>query len=592
MKHFRFMIKYWHMITVILFSGLFASLLEGAGISLVFPILDAAQGFGKIGVPFPFNNVSALFSGMTIPTRLRVAALLLVAITGVKAGMLYLNNIFNCKLQIEVSKYFKMNCFEQLMKVGLGYFNKRKGADYQTVCDAYASNLATLVSMVGAATPKILNIIVLFSILMLLSWQMTLASILLMILASVALRFIYVRAEIAGKAFTEAIKRINRKLIDAILGMKVIRLFNRERDTIGQYENEINLYNTSLYKLTETRGSVQPVFEFTGMFILSIIIILASFVLFGPGLNGLGILVIFLIIFNRIISPVLSINQLRVAIAGDLPTCREVFRFLEAGDKQYLKNGARQFTGLKHGIEFKDVDFGYDPESSPVLKSVSFAVPKGAKAGIVGPSGAGKSTITELLLRFYDPQAGRIMVDGVDLREYDINSWRKHVGVVSQDVFLFNDTIRANIAYATPEASREDIESAAKKAHAHEFIVALPAGYDTIIGDRGVLLSGGQRQRMAIARAIIINPEILIFDEATSALDTESEKIVQEAIDEVGRGRTVITIAHRLSTVFDSDKIVVIEDGRIIEEGIHNNLVRLNGLYARLIRMQNLEVRV
>ncbi len=193
------------------------------------------------------------------------------------------------------------------------------------------------------------------------------------------------------------------------------------------------------------------------------------------------------------------------------------------------------------------------------------------------------------MLRFYDPQEGSILIDGIDLRDLDVYSWRRYIGVVSQDIFLFNDTVRANITFAKPDATQAEIEQAAKRAFAHEFIKELPYGYDTVIGEKGVLLSGGQRQRIAIARAVIVEPTILIFDEATSALDTESERYVQTAMDAIGKDKTVVTIAHRLSTVFGSDKIGVMDHGRIIEEGRHEELLRQNGLYTKLVKMQDLE---
>ena len=233
--------------------------------------------------------------------------------------------------------------------------------------------------------------------------------------------------------------------------------------------------------------------------------------------------------------------------------------------------------------------FGYNAGETIVLKNVSFRIPRGEKVGVAGASGAGKSTLSELLLRFYDPQEGQILVDGLDLKEFDIVSWRKKIGIVSQDVFLFNDSIRANISFGKPNASPDEIEEAARKAHAHEFIQEMPEGYDTLVGDRGVRLSGGQKQRIAIARAIILDPEILILDEATSALDTEAERIVQRALDDVASGRTVFTIAHRLSTIAHYDKILVMDSGQIVEQGRHEELLQKGGIYKRLVEMQDLK---
>jgi len=282
----------------------------------------------------------------------------------------------------------------------------------------------------------------------------------------------------------------------------------------------------------------------------------------------------------------MAFNQARVAVRGDLPSYREVYTFLDPKDKPYISNGTKRIKRLSSSIEFQEVNFKYSSRESAALSNVSFEVKQGQKVGIVGSSGGGKSTIVELLLRFYDPQAGRIIIDGADLKELNLYSWRGCVGVVTQDTFLFHDTVRSNIAYADPEASQADIEAAARQAYAHDFIRQLPQGYDTIVGDRGVLLSGGQKQRIAIARAVLASPDILIFDEATSALDTESEEVVQKALHEVGKGKTVITIAHRLSTVYDSDNIIVLDEGRVVSQGKHSELLAQDGIYKKLVQMQ------
>jgi subfamily B ATP-binding cassette protein MsbA len=243
------------------------------------------------------------------------------------------------------------------------------------------------------------------------------------------------------------------------------------------------------------------------------------------------------------------------------------------------------FSGEHETIRFEHVTFGYDPRE-PVLEDVDFEVKRGEVVALVGPSGAGKSTLVDLLARFYDPTAGRILIDDVDLRRFSSRSLRSQLGIVTQETVLFHDTVRANIAYGVPEASDEAIERAAAAAHAAEFVAQLPDGYDTVLGERGTRLSGGQRQRIAIARAILRDPPILIFDEATSALDTESERLVQEAINRLLRGRTVFVIAHRLSTIRHADRILVLKSGRLVESGRHEELLNRQGTYRQLYELQ------
>ena len=242
---------------------------------------------------------------------------------------------------------------------------------------------------------------------------------------------------------------------------------------------------------------------------------------------------------------------------------------------------------FKDKIEFKNISFSYD-SSREVLHDVSFTVRKGETVALVGPSGGGKSTLSELIPRFYDPAVGEISIDGKSLTDYTQESLREKMGIVSQDTILFNDSIRANIAMGREDATEEQIVAAAKIANAHDFIMQTEAGYDTNVGDRGMKLSGGQRQRLSIARAVLRNPEILILDEATSALDTESEKLVQEALTSLLEGRTSVVIAHRLSTIHNADRIIVIDSGRIAEQGTHAELMAKNGIYAKLIEMQSL----
>lgn len=263
-----------------------------------------------------------------------------------------------------------------------------------------------------------------------------------------------------------------------------------------------------------------------------------------------------------------------------------VTELLRLDDKPFLINGKIAYNGLKTGITFKSVSFTYPGHDKQVLKDVTLKLPRGTTLALVGGSGAGKSTLADLLPRFYDPTGGCIILDDTDLREFDITSIRKCMGIVSQDTFLFNNSVRNNIAYGKQEATEEEVVAAAKRANAYEFISKLPQQFDTMIGDRGVMLSGGQRQRLAIARALLQNPDILILDEATSALDTVSERLVQGALEELSRDRTTLVIAHRLSTVRKADQIAVLEQGKVVEVGTHEELLQKGGYYSRLYGMQ------
>jgi subfamily B ATP-binding cassette protein MsbA len=296
-------------------------------------------------------------------------------------------------------------------------------------------------------------------------------------------------------------------------------------------------------------------------------------------------LITFMILVMRLLPPLKSLSQTPTTAQQSLASAERLFEVLDQPTEQQLDRGTREVTGFHDAVRFDGVSFAYDDE--PVLRDVSFTARKGEVVALVGASGAGKSTLVDLIPRFYEPTSGRILLDGRDTRDITLPSLRSLTGIVSQDTVLFNDTVRANIAYgAATKYSAAQVEGAARAANAHGFISELPEGYDTILGERGTRLSGGQRQRIAIARALLTDPPILILDEATSALDTESERLVQEAIDRLLAGRTVFVIAHRLSTIVHATQILVLDRGEVIERGTHADLLAQGGAYRRLYEMQ------
>ncbi len=293
----------------------------------------------------------------------------------------------------------------------------------------------------------------------------------------------------------------------------------------------------------------------------------------------------FIFLSTKLYAPVKYLSKLPTLIQPGLVGAERIFEFLDAPAEIRDREGARPFSGVRDGIRYRNVSMEYRP-GDPVLEEVDFFVPAGTVVALAGPSGAGKTTIVDLLARFYEPAAGAIEIDGTDIRDLQLASLRGALGVVSQDTVLFHDTVRANIAYGIEDAPPERVEAAARAAHAHDFVVKLPDGYETVVGERGTALSGGQRQRIAIARAVLRDPPVLVLDEATSALDTESERLVQEALEGLLAGRTVFVIAHRLSTIQRADRIVVVDEGRIVQQGTHDELIERGGLYRRLRELQ------
>jgi subfamily B ATP-binding cassette protein MsbA len=297
----------------------------------------------------------------------------------------------------------------------------------------------------------------------------------------------------------------------------------------------------------------------------------------------------FILAMFSMIKPVKSLSQIHVKLQEGMAAADRVFEVMDTEEKIKDRPGARNLTRFEDSIVYDNVAFSYNP-NEPLLEEISFEVKKGEVLALVGPSGAGKSTLFDLLPRFYDPQGGRILVDGVDIRDISLSSLRSIMGIVTQETYLFNDTIRNNIAYGLNGIPVGRVVEAAQTANADQFVGEFEEGYNTLVGNRGVMLSGGQRQRVAIARALLKNPQVLIFDEATSALDTESELLVQEAIDRLMQNRTTLVIAHRLSTIKNAHRIMVIDKGRLVETGTHEKLMQLDGLYKRLYLMQFREV--
>lgn len=588
----RFFMRHYILLVILLIVGIGVALMEGVGVSLVFPLLQGTKESMLTNIPFPLSNIANIFKHTPLSQRLQIVAFLLFCIALIRGGLFYLGVVLAARLRVLAIKECRMACVKQVMKVGIEYFHKQKRADLQLIFSVYTETaVGATIDVIGTGLVRLCTTVILLVFLLFLSWKLTLISIFLVIASSVLIKNISYKALNAAKITNNTRRSFNIVLFEILNGMKLIRQFNREANMVDKYQNRVDNFNKALYKSTKISGSVSPIFEIVGMGILALILIVGSFVIFKDSAVWTGVLFTFIIILSRLISPVKILNQTIAVIFERIPALRELDQFLSEENKLYVKNGTTIFKGIQHGIKVRNVEFTYNPDRKIVLKNISFDIPRDSRVGIVGPSGSGKSTITELLMRFYDPQAGQIFIDDIDLRDIDLQSWRKHIGVVSQDTFLFNDTIKANIIFTKPGATEDEIEEAARRSHIHQFIQTLPAGYDTLIGESGVLLSGGQRQRLAIARAILPEPEILIFDEATSALDTESEQIVQNAINEIAQNRTVITIAHRLSTVLNSDIILVLDNGCIIEKGKHQELLQKQGLYRKLVNMQNLESR-
>jgi subfamily B ATP-binding cassette protein MsbA len=383
----------------------------------------------------------------------------------------------------------------------------------------------------------------------------------------------------------ERMADITGALQETIGGVRIIKAFNLEPVMETRYRKANRAFGSAVIRMTRTGALAPPIAEiFGGAVGVLILYVGGRDILRGTGMEG-GQFLMFIVALFALMQPVRALSQVNLQIEEGIAASVRIFDIVDAPASAREPSGTVVLDEPVREVRYENVTFGYRP-NLPVLSGISFAVHAGEMIAIVGTSGAGKSTLVDLLPRFADPQAGSIRLNGRDLREYDLRSLRECIGLVTQDTILFDDTVEANIAMGRPGAAREAVEAASRAANAHDFVMQLPEGYATRIGNRGLRLSGGERQRLAIARAILRDPQILIFDEATSALDSESEALVQEAIDRMVRHRTTFVIAHRLSTVLGADRILVLDEGRLVDAGTHAELLAREGVYRRLYEMQ------
>lgn len=498
----------------------------------------------------------------------------------------YLSAIVLAKFRIRVVTNLRNGIYQKLNAFHIGYFTeKRKGDIISRVTTDILEVESSVVSTLKVLFKEPALIIGFFSILFAMSVELTLYTMLLLPVSGGIISYLAKKLKKRATKSQESLGRINSIIDETLTGMRIIKAFTASGFMIDKFDKEVRNYGRQNMSIATKFELAGPISEFLGIFaVAGLLLIGGSMVLDNASALSASEFIAFIIIFSQILNPAKAISNSFSNIQRGLASAERVFSVIDTPVSVNEAPNAREITALNDNISLEQVSFRYDVED--VIKNVSFSIPKGSTLALVGPSGGGKSTLADLIPRFYDPTNGSIKIDGVDIREYKIESLRKLMGIVTQESILFNDSVFNNIAFGLPDVSMEQVIEAAKVANAHEFISALSNGYETNIGDRGLKLSGGQRQRLSIARAVLKNPPILILDEATSALDSESEQLVQEALTNLMQNRTSIVIAHRLSTIQNADQIVVIQQGEVIEQGTHQSLTRQGGVYHKLSQMQ------
>ena len=517
---------------------------------------------------------------------LKVLCYTLIGSFLIKNLFLYIKNISLTYIQFNLIKKLRAQLYTHLQNMSLSFFDNRQTGELSSIVINDVSNMRVAF---GTSFHKLfvepINIIVFISLLFIINLKLALLSVVIVPLTGVVVVVIGKSIRRRSKRTAEKIARIMGMMSENLNSIRIVKSFAMEAFETVRFKKEQERHYILDLRQARLRLVSSPITEMIGAFIAVILLWIGGHdVLVSRDMNSEDFIRFILILFS-VLQPIRSLSNVGINLQNGFASAERVFEVLDTLSPITSKPNAIKISDVKNDIVFKNVTFNYDGTES-ILKDISFTMKKGTVTALVGASGAGKSTVADLIPRFYDVANGAIEIDGTDIRDLNVKSIRKIMGIVSQETILFNDSIGANIKYGLQSVRDDQMYKAAKNANAYDFIIEQPDGFKTVIGEKGVRLSGGQRQRIAIARAILKNPSILVLDEATSSLDTESEFLVQKAIDNLMKDRTVLVIAHRLTTVENADTIVVMKDGKIADSGSHKDLLKKDGVYTRLYKKQ------
>lgn len=598
----RFMPPYKKYVVLSFLFNIITAILNVFSMGTIIPILQvlfkvntksyefiAWDAKGESAIDILLNNANWFFSQL-IETyggskTLMILAAALVVLTLLKTGTAYLGSYFTIPIRTGVVRDIRNQINDKILQLSMSFFSEERKGDIMARISGDVNEVEnSVMSSLDMLFKNPVLVIIYLTTMIVLSWQLTL--------------FVFVVLPIMGYVMGTVGKNLKKSSFEAqnkwgelmsqieetLGGLRVIKAFNAEKKISKRFHEGSDVFRKMSSRISRRQYLAHPMSEFLGTLTIAIVLWFGgSLILNGTGVIEAATFIYYLTMFYSIINPIKEFSRSAYAIQRGLASMDRIDKILEASNELTEIDNPKKLE-FKNNIHYKDVWFKYADDW--VLKGIDLKVEKGSTIALVGQSGSGKSTMADLLPRFYDIQKGALYIDDVDIKDCTMNDLRSKIGYVNQEAILFNDSIYNNIAFGVENTTEAEVIEAAKIANAHEFIVATPDGYQTNIGDRGGRLSGGQRQRISIARAILKNPEILLLDEATSALDTDSERLVQEALEKLMKDRTTIIVAHRLSTIKNADIIYVLQDGEIVESGNHESLISINGIYNKLCAMQ------
>lgn len=562
---------------------------EGLGIGLVLLVLGSSPKLAENLTKLP--TVQALLhltSALSIPTRIQLAVLVLIVVILGRSGLQYGQNLVGLKLKKLIEGDLNRMLLYNLYRLPIVSLQKKQSGNILALFTQHCRRIGQIVQTTNLV---IANLVVLFFYCMaalFISWPMTLVSIALLAPMALLIKPVLGRRQrLKARRTRDLVKGVMALLHENLAAMKVIHIFNRQQWGVDRTQAAMEAMYQAEFQSEKLASQNKPLFTFFITVSISIILLVGSVLPISSQALIIPQMVVFLLIAFRLMIPVSTFTTFMAQLGQIRPLLEEITKFITSCEQQALPDGNRMFSGLQREISLKNIEFRYDLNGPLVLKGINVTILAGRTVAVVGPSGSGKTSLIHMITRLYDPVQGQVFVDGIDLRCYQVGSWRERVAVVNQDLFLFHATIWENLRFAKPSASCDEMIAACKMALAHDFIMSMPHGYDTLLEERGMRLSGGQRQRIALARAFLIDADLLILDEATSELDSLTEEAIHTCLKAHHPGRGLLIITHRLSTIQGCDHIIVLDNGQVLEEGSHEELMAKSSIYSTFFQAQH-----